>query len=67
MARGKQPAIKVEIKPEERDLDEIIKVFQANIKYYPGYGNWKPSVCFTQGQMAYIVELLETVKKETHE
>ncbi len=50
--------VKAEIKPEERNLPEIIEVFKANIKWYD---HWPlaPKLCLTKGNMAYVIEILE--------
>lgn len=53
----KEKEQKVEIKPEERDPHEIIRVLKANIKQ--GIHMLNPDACFTKGMMQYMIEVLE--------
>lgn len=53
----------IKIKPEERDLDEIIQVLIANINSPRGSSTLNPDFCFTKGQLAYIVSILEQHQK----
>lgn len=50
-----------EIKPEEKDIPEIIKALKANIRH--GIHRLNPDACFTKGQMRYLIEVLEKEQK----
>jgi hypothetical protein len=52
---------KPEIKPEEKDIPEIIKALKANIR--DGIHLLNPDACFTKGQMRYLIEVLEKEQK----
>ncbi len=54
-----------QIQPEERNLPGIIEVLKANIAA-PTY-SVHPGTCFTKGQMAFLVEILERVNQPVEE
>lgn len=59
----KQKSAPVQSTPEERDLAEIIHVLKVNIDAPQVLLN--PDTCFTKGQLAFLVEILEQHQKTT--